>query len=455
MSEARRPRVAALSLAVALVLADSSVVVLALPDIYRELDTSVSAVTWVLVSFNLVMALAAVPAAHLARRAGPARTAAIGLAVFAGAGLACGLSGDLSTLIAARCVQALGGAAAVTAVLELLPATVGSEQRATVVWAAAGATGAAIGPAVGGLLTDLVSWQSIFLVQVPVAIAAALPIFAVARHEAATGIQSELRRTGRPHVLANLALALVSAAIAAALFLLVLLLIEGWRLSPIGAAAVVSVMPLAALLGGRVGASVPSTRTRAAAGAILVAGGLGGLALLPKALIVLTFPPQILVGVGLALVLSALTETALHGQAPQAIHGGWTISSRHAGVVIGLLALTPIFTHDIAQQRRDAIDAGTAVLLDSKAPPLLKLQLASRIDERLQEERGKVPTLGPVFEPLPSDPGERQAVVDLREELQDQLDRGATHAFSPSFGIGALMALVALIPIGLARRLEL
>ena len=132
-------------------------------------------------------------------------------------------------------------------------------------------------------MTDLVSWQSIFLLQVPVAIVAAVPILAVARHEAATGIQPELRATGRPHLLANLALAMVSAAIAAALFLLVLLLIEGWRLSPIGAAIVVTAMPLAALLGRRIGAPVPSTRTRAAAGAILVAGGLGGLALLPKA----------------------------------------------------------------------------------------------------------------------------------------------------------------------------
>jgi MFS family permease len=455
VSEAPRPRLAALALAVGLVLADSSVVVLALPEIYRELDTSVAAVTWVLVSFNLVMALAAVPAAHLARRVGPARAAAVGLAVFAGASLACGASTELSTLIAARCVQALGGAAAVTAVLELLPATVGSERAATLVWATAGATGAALGPAVGGILTDLVSWQSIFLVQVPVALLAAVPILAVARHEAATTIQSELRRTGRPHVLANIALALVSAAIAAALFLLVLLLIEGWRLSPIGAALVVTVMPAAAFLGRRIGSSVPSTRTRAAAGAILVAGGLGGLALLPKALVVLTIPPQILVGLGLSLVLSALTETALEGRAPQAIHGGWTIAARHAGVVLGLLALTPIFTHDIAQQREDAIDAGTAVLLDSKASPLLKLQLAPRIEDRLQEEKGKVPTLGPVFEPLPEDPTDREQVIDLREELQDQLDRGATHAFSPSFGLGALMALLALIPIGLARRMEL
>ncbi len=451
-----RPRLTALAVAVALILADSSIVVLALPEIYRDLDTSVAGVTWVLVSFNLVMALVAVPAAHLARRIGPGRAAAIGLAVFAGAGLACGLSAELSTLIAARCVQAVGGALAVTAVLELLPATVGSERRAVAIWATAGAAGAALGPAVGGILTELVSWQSIFLLQAPIALAAGVPVLAVARHEAATGvISTELRRTGRPHMLANLALAMVSAAIAAALFLLVLLLIEGWRLSPIGAAIVVSAMPLAALLGARLGPSMGSERVRAAAGTILVAGGLGGLALLPHAEVVLTLPPQLLVGFGLALVLSALTETALAGRAPQAIHGGWTISARHAGVAIGLIVLTPVFTADLAQQRHDAIDASTAVVLDSRVEPLLKLQLAQRIEDRLEGERGKVPTLGPAFEPLPEDPGDRADVILLREELQDQLDRAATHAFSPSFGIGALLGLLALIPIGLARRVDL
>jgi len=452
-----RPRVAALALAVGIVLADSSIVVLALPEIYRELDTSVAGVTWVLVSFNLVMALAAVPAAHIARRVGPGVTAAVGLAIFAGAGFACGVSEELTTLIVARCVQALGGAAAVTAALELLPATVGSEKRAATIWASAGATGAALGPAVGGLLTELVSWQSIFLIQVPISLAAAVPILAVAKHEMATRVivEGELRPAGRPHLAANIALAMVSAAIAAALFLLVLLLIEGWRLTPIGAAIVVSVMPLAALLGSRLDPLVPSAKARAAAGAILVSGGLGGLALLPRAEVWLTVPPQILVGIGLSLVLSALTETALGGRAPQAIHGGWTISARHAGVVIGLLALTPVFTADIAQQRDEAIDAGTAVLLDSKVTPLLKIELAGRIADQLDGEKGKVPTIGPAFKPLPEDPEQRAQVETLRDELQDQLDRGATHAFSPSFGLAALLGLLALIPIGLARRVDL
>src|SRR5262249_10729459 len=165
-----------------------------------------------------------------------------------------------------------------------------------------------------------------------------------------------------------------------------------------------------------------------------------------------TPPPQLLTGIGLALVLSALTETALAGRAPQAIHGGWTISARHAGVVIGLLALTPVFTADIAEQRQDAIDAGTAVILDSRVPPLLKIDLAQRIESLLEEERGRVPTIGSAFDPLPSDPAERSAVVELRDELQEQLNRGATRAFSPSFGLAAILGLLALIPIGLARR---
>jgi predicted MFS family arabinose efflux permease len=456
METSARPRVAALALAVGVVLADSSIVVLALPEIYRELDTSVAGVTWVLISFNLVMALAAVPAALLARRVGPGRAASVGLAVFAGAGLACGIADELSTLIAARCVQALGGALAVTAALELLPATVGSERRAATVWVAAGATGAALGPAAGGILTELVSWQSIFLIQVPISLAAAVPILAVARHEAATGvIEPELRETGRPHLWANLALGMVSASIAAALFLLVLLLIEGWRLTPIEAALVVTVMPLAAILSGKLADLVPDSRSRAAAGAILVSGGLAGLAFLPKATIALTIPPQILVGIGLALVLSALTETALGGRAPQAIHGGWTISSRHAGVVVGLLILTPIFTSDIDQQRHDAIDAGTAVILDSPVNPLLKLDLAERVSEQLETEQGKVPTIEPAFEPKPTDPVQRAEVEQLQSELQDQLDRGATHAFSTSFLLAALLGLIALFPIALSRRVDL
>jgi hypothetical protein len=60
--------------------------------------------------------------------------------------------------------------------------------------------------------------------------------------------------------------------------------------------------------------------------------------------------------------------------------------------------------------------------------------------------------IGPAFEPLPSDPAERASAVQLEADLQDQLNRAATHAFSNSFLIAAAFGLAALLPILLARR---
>ena len=457
----------ALAATAGLVLADSSVVVLALPDIYRELDVSVTTVTWVLIGFNVVLAAAAVPAAVAARSLGPARVTVAGLLVFAAASLVCGLAPSIAVLLAGRCAQALGGAAAVCASLELLPAAVGSERRAATTWAAAGAAGAALGPGLGGLLTELVSWEAIFLVQVPVAVVLSLPLIGRAVGEGSPErIRAEVRRAGRPHLAPNLALALISAALAAALFLLVLLLIEGWRLSPIAAAAAVTVTPIAALIATPLARRLSGTNgegderlgagPRAMAGIVLIAGGLAGLALLPSASAFLTIPPQILVGAGLALTLAALTESALEGRAPQAIHGGWTIAARHAGVVAGLLVLTPVFTADLITERNDAEQAGTAALLDSRIPPGLKIALAQRIDDRLAEEGDKVPVIGPAFDPLPDDPAERAGAIALRDQIEDEIDRAATHAFSTSFWIGVGFALAALATVALSgRKVEL
>lgn len=452
----RRLRVAALAVAVGIVLADSSIVVLALPEIFRQFETTVSGVSWVLIVFNLTLALVAVPAASWAKRHGPGRVAAVGLAVFAGASLACGLSSDLASLITARAVQGLGGAATVTAALELLSLTLGSDRRAIPIWVGAGAIGAALGPAIGGLLTEFVSWQSIFLIQVPICIFCGVPLFGVVIEETREWVKPTVPNEGRPHLPANLALAMVSAGIAATLFLVVILLIEGWGLTPVAAAIVVSTVPISTLIGARLGRNVADPRHRAAAGSILLAGGLAGLGLLPKALVVLTIPPQILAGLGLALVLSALTETALHGRSDGALHAGWTITSRHAGVVVGLVLLTPIFTASLETQREAALDAGTAILLDADLPAGTKLELAQRLPDELRRSGDRqMPDISAAFDPLPTEPEERSVVVKMRDDLGDQLERAATHAFSSSFLIAALVALAALLPISLARRLEL
>ena len=113
-----------LALTVGLVLADSSVVTLALPAILRELDATVNGVAWVLIAFNLALALFALGAAWLSR--GRARGAfAISTVLFVLTCLACAAASSLEGLIAARALQGLCGAVVVAAALELMVASVG------------------------------------------------------------------------------------------------------------------------------------------------------------------------------------------------------------------------------------------------------------------------------------------------------------------------------------------
>ena len=112
--------------------------------------------------------------------------------------------------------------------------------------------------------------------QVPLAL---LPVLVVAGR----GAPAAAARAGLPHIAANIALGLLSAGLAAVLFLLVLLLVEGWRMPPIAAALVVTVMPAAALAAGPFERRVADTRVRAAAGTLLGAGGVAALGLLPGA----------------------------------------------------------------------------------------------------------------------------------------------------------------------------
>src|SRR5207237_6530171 len=128
------------------VLADSAVVTLALPQILRDFGAEVSEVAWVLMAFNLALALAAVPAARLCVRGRASEAGAAGLVVFAAACAACALAPSLGAPVAARVAQALGGGLAIAACLELLIAASGSERAGAARWAAAGVAGAASRP---------------------------------------------------------------------------------------------------------------------------------------------------------------------------------------------------------------------------------------------------------------------------------------------------------------------
>src|SRR5262245_44518056 len=326
-------RRALLALGVGLALADSSIVTLAVPEILGHFDVAITSVSWVLTSFNLVLAVVAVPAAYLSRRR-PRESYVAGVVVFAGSSLVCGLAPSFDVLVGARCVQAVGAALLVTAALDLLAQTGGGDARALRIWVAAGVLGAALGPAAGGILTQLLGWESIFLAQVPLALVLLVALRGV---EARTVVSP----AGRPSVAANTALLLVAGGLVAALFLVVLLLVDGWGMPPAAAGLVVTVMPLTAIVVDRLRPRALGAVQGVACGVILLSGGLAALALLPRAGWAWTIPPQLLVGAGLGLTVGGLTELALRGRPGQVVHGGWTLSARHAGVVMGLVLLAP------------------------------------------------------------------------------------------------------------------
>jgi MFS family permease len=439
-----RRRTAFLGLAIAMALADSSVVTLALPDVLRHFDVSITTVAWVLTAYNLVLALAAVPAAHLARR-NPAVVCALGLVVFSAASLACGLAPSFGVLLAGRCAQAVGGAAIVSAALDLLSAVVPTEADAAHTWAKAGVMGAALGPAVGGVLTQLLGWESIFLVQAPLSL---LPLAAL---PALLGYRAAATGPSRPHLAPNVALLFGSAALSAALFLLVVLLVNGWDLHPAAAGAVATVLPVAAIVTGRMWRTAGSTAVRAMTGLLLISGGLAALGLLPHAGWIWTVPPQLLVGVGLGLTIGALTERALRGRSPQAVHGGWTIASRHGGIVLGLLLLTPLFAHQLDHNEGEAKRAGAAIVLDSRLPPLDKFRVAGDVLRSIDRANGRLPDVRAVFEAHFDDPSGAE-YRRVANRLQDQLERAVTSAFGWPFLLASALALCALAAVAGTRK---
>ena len=226
-------------------------------------------------------------------------------------------------------------------------------------------------------------------------------------------------------------------------------------MSPIAAAFAVTAMPVAALAVGPFERRVAIARTRAVAGTLLGAGGVAALGLLPEAGWEWTLAPQILVGAGLALSLGALTEAALAGRSPAAIHGGWTIAARHAGVVLGLVLLTPVFVGDLDTQRERATQKGAELVLDAPVSALRKIDLAREIANDIKENPGRLPDINRSFDSVGSDDDDRAALLRLKAQLNDQLDRAATSSFERSFLFAALLAGLALIPIALTRKVSL
>ena len=197
MTVRQRLVVALLIGAVALAFADASVVALALPDLYGEFDTTIVGVSWVLTTYTLAVAIASVPVAVLHRQVRPLQLVVAGAAVFTAASLVAGLATDLTMLLAARAAQGVGAALLLAGSLPVLVALVPGPGRGRRWWALAAAVGAAMGPALGGVLTELFSWRAIFLVQAPI-VAGALAVAADQRAHGSAATPQPPGTTRRP-----------------------------------------------------------------------------------------------------------------------------------------------------------------------------------------------------------------------------------------------------------------
>jgi EmrB/QacA subfamily drug resistance transporter len=163
---------AAVSVGLFMIMLDNTVVNVALPSIRSSLGLSLSELEWVVAGYALTFAAFMLTGGKLADLFGRRLIFMTGLVVFTGASLACGLAPNGGFLIGARVVQGVGGAMMNPATLSIITATFPPRQRGTAIgiWAGVSAMALAIGPLVGGILTEHVNWNWIFFINVPIGI---------------------------------------------------------------------------------------------------------------------------------------------------------------------------------------------------------------------------------------------------------------------------------------------
>ena len=428
------------ALGVGLALADASVVTLALPELIVELDTTVEGVAAVLGVYTLVLAAALIPAEGLRRQIGTVWLGVCGFAVFAAAGAGCGVVDSLAPLLVLRGVQALGAAAGLVCGFAYLTAGERGRER---LWTLAAVLGAAAGPALGGLLTESFDWRAIFLFQAPVGVLAALafagPGGAPISFEG-PGSESSASRRHRFELGPTLALALVSAALSAVLFLLVLLLVSGWSIAPLEAALAVSILPGAALVGMRIRGD---PRLRAAAGCGLVGAGVLGLAFMGSASVAWTVLPQLMAGIGMGLALTSLIGPLLPEETPG--QTAQLLAIRHAGITMALLILAPVTAAQIDDAVTDTRERGAALVLDAELGPLDKIELANAVTADLDPVDPRETlrrSLDEAATGVGENPQDAAAYAELAQRADDTLIAGIDAAFRPAFVISAALALV-------------
>ena len=443
---------ASISLSIALAFADASVVVLALPQIVIRLHTSISHVTWVITAYNLSFIACTLLIVPFATRLASRAALVTGLAIFGLASLGSGAAGDLTVLIVFRCVQGAGAALLVCASLPLFTGSGNSLHR----WAATAAIGAALGPAAGGILTQLFDWRAIFFAQAPVAaVAAVMAIVAGVQPDAASDPEPPLteRRELSP-VLANVSLALLSAALIGALFLATVLLINVWQLSPLGAAAALALIPIMTAVTGQLAKTRPE-RATAAVGAIVLAAGLALLALISHRELVAAVIALGLCGAGLGLAFPSLTTAALETHGPLVARAARTVAAREGGLVLGLVLLTPIFVNQLGGAQGRATPPITKAVIEAPVSLATKFELgAGLVSASAKAPQSQLPDFGPPFARAAAgaSASTRLTLAALETQVEEIVVRAVTRCFREPLLLCALLSLLALVPLGLGSR---
>src|SRR6266513_5365921 len=162
----------AVCVATFMLLLDITVVNVALPDIQRDLNASLSSLQWVVDAYSLTLAAFLLTAGSFADRVGRRRVFTVGFAIFTIASFLCGISPNATLLNLARGLQGVGGAAMFATSLALIAQEFQGRERGTAIgaWGATIGGAVAVGPLVGGALTDAFGWEWIFFVNVPIGI---------------------------------------------------------------------------------------------------------------------------------------------------------------------------------------------------------------------------------------------------------------------------------------------
>jgi EmrB/QacA subfamily drug resistance transporter len=192
----------AVAIGLFMMMLDNTVVNVALPSIREDLGISISELEWVVNAYALTFGVLMLSGGKLADLLGRRRIFVIGLVIFTGASLWCGLAGGAASLIAARTVQGVGAAMMNPATLSIITATFPPRQRGTAIgiWAGVAALALAIGPLLGGVLTEKISWSWIFFINVPVGV---LAVFAARIFIDETKDTSQEQRLDLPGLLSS------------------------------------------------------------------------------------------------------------------------------------------------------------------------------------------------------------------------------------------------------------